>query len=70
MRLSWKRSWPAGTGVCVVKTTSRATRDTASWKPIPSSIMRVRMASSTAKPLWPSLRCSTEGVMPMARSAL
>ena len=50
---AWKRSWPAGTGVCVVKTTSRATRGTASSKPMPSSSMRLRIASSTAKPLWP-----------------
>ena len=62
-----KRSWPAGTGVWVVKTTSRATRGTACSKLMPSSSMRLRMASSTANPLCPSLRCSTPGVMPMAR---
>ena len=41
----------------------------ASSKPTPSSSMRARMASSTAKALCPSFRCSTPGVMPIAFSA-
>ena len=31
--------------------------------------MRSRIASSTANPLWPSFRCRTPGVMPMALRA-
>ena len=35
----------------------------------PSLCMRSRMASSTANPLWPSFRCKTPGVMPIALRA-
>ncbi len=64
-----KRSCPAGTGVWVVKTTSRATRGSACSNTRPSSCIRERIASRTAKTLWPSLRCRTPGVIPIARSA-
>ncbi len=51
-----KRSWPAGTGVWVVKTVRWATSRKAASKLMPSSFMRTRMASKVAKPLCPSLR--------------
>ncbi len=63
------RSCPAGTGVWVVKTTSRETRRAASSKRRPSSCIRFRIASSAANPLCPSFRCRTPGVMPIALSA-
>ncbi len=48
-----KRSWPAGTGVWVVKTVCWATSRRAASKVMPSSFISVRMASSVAKALWP-----------------
>ncbi len=67
--LASKRSCPAGTGVCVVNTTSRETRGTAASNPMPSSSIRWRMASNTAKALCPSLRWRTPGEIPSALRA-
>ena len=55
------RSCPAGTGVCVVNTVIRATRRSASSKPIPSACIRSRIISSPANALWPSFRWRTPG---------
>src|ERR1039458_4679805 len=56
IRSASKRSWPAGTGVWVVNTTSRETRGAAFSKQIPSSSILIRIASSTANPLCHSFR--------------
>ena len=67
-RCAEKRSWPAGTGVCVVKTTCAETRRAASSAPMPSLAIRCRTSSSAANALCPSLRCTTPGEMPSARA--
>ena len=64
---SGKRSWPAGTGVCVVKTICGETRRIASCASMPSVSIRWRTSSSAANALCPSFRCTTPGAMPMAR---
>ena len=57
------RSWPAGTGVCVVKTVIVETRRRASPKSIPSVSIRTRIISRPANALCPSLRWRTPGWM-------
>ena len=69
IRSAEKRSWPAGTGVCVVNTVRQATRRMASSTVVPSRSMLCRINSSTANALCPSFKCTTPGAMPKASSA-
>ncbi len=64
---SEKTSWPAGTGVCVVKTLDARTRRTASSKGTPS-VASSRTRSSSMNAACPSLACHTAGRWPRARS--
>ena len=57
------RSWPAATGVWVVKTVIAETSRTTSPNGSPLASTCRRIISSVAKALWPSLRCSTDGLI-------
>ena len=57
------RSWPAGTGVWVVKTVRLATSRETSAKSFCCSSICCRIISNAAKALCPSFMCSTPGVM-------
>ena len=59
-RWNGNASWPAGTGVCVVKTVVRRISSSASSKLEPCSI-RSRMRCSTTNAACPSLRWKTPG---------
>ena len=55
------RSWPAATGVWVVKTVIAETSRTTSPNGRPVVSIDERIISRVANALWPSLRCKTEG---------
>ena len=55
------RSWPAATGVWVVKTVIAETSRTTSPNGCPPDSIIARIISSVANALWPSLRCNTPG---------
>ena len=54
-------SWPAGTGVCVVKTVLDATASSAASSARPSAT-RLRTRSRIRNAAWPSLMCQTVGL--------
>ena len=56
-----KRSMPAGTGVCVVKTVPARTACSASGKDSPCASVSSRIRSMPWKPAWPSLAWNTSG---------
>ena len=60
-RLNGNASWPAGTGVCVVKIVVRRTSSSAESNESPRS-SRSRMRCSTTNAACPSLRCQAAGV--------
>src|SRR5216110_2624881 len=68
VRAGEKRSNPAETGVCVVKTLPARVAASAASKGHRLSSMKLRARSSTAKAACPSLRWQTPGSSPSVRS--
>gem|GEM_PF-6666953 len=68
IRLFWKVSFPAGTGVWVVKTVLPRQRSNAFSKEIFSLSTRRWIRSNPRKAEWPSFICQTEGEIRRASS--
>lgn len=61
---SGNASWPAGTGVCVVKSDDERTTSSASENESLRWFTRSRMRSTPMNAAWPSLQWNTSCLMP------